>query len=56
MQGRTTTFSTFSDAQFDRGRRFEAQQTGNRMALMIFWYWMLKLKARVSCRATTPRL
>src|SRR5467141_1204322 len=45
MQGRTTTFSTFSDAQFDEAA-FEAQLTGNRMALMIFWYWMLKLKAR----------
>jgi PAS domain S-box-containing protein len=45
MQGRTTTFSTFSDAQFDEAS-FEAQLTGNRMALMLFWYWMLKLKAR----------
>jgi PAS domain S-box-containing protein len=45
MQGRTTTFSTFSDGQFDEAT-FEAQLTGNRMALMIFWYWMLKLKAR----------
>jgi PAS domain S-box-containing protein len=45
MQGRTTTFSTFSNAHFDEAT-FEAQLTGNRMALMIFWYWMLKLKAR----------
>jgi PAS domain S-box-containing protein len=45
MQGRTTTFSTFSDAQFDEAT-FESQLTGNRMALMIFWYWTLKLKAR----------
>src|SRR5258705_8580043 len=45
MQGRTATFSTFSDAQFDEAT-FEAQLTGNRMALMIFWYWMFKLKAR----------
>jgi PAS domain S-box-containing protein len=45
MQGRTTTFSTFNDAQFDEAT-FEAQLTGDRMALMIFWYWMLKLKAR----------
>jgi PAS domain S-box-containing protein len=45
MQGRTATFSTFSDAQFDEAT-FEAKLTGNRMALMIFWYWMLKLKAR----------
>ncbi|MCU1259554.1 MAG: hypothetical protein JWO80_2439, partial [Bryobacterales bacterium] len=45
MQGRTATFSTFSDAQFDEAT-FEAQLTEDRMALMIFWYWMLKLKAR----------
>src|SRR2546429_9572567 len=44
MQGRTGTFSTFSEAQFDEAT-FEAQLTGNRMTLMIFWYWMLKLKA-----------
>src|SRR5712675_2390333 len=40
MQGRTATFSTFSDATF------EAQLTGDRMTLMIAWYWILKLKAR----------
>ena len=45
MQGRTATFSTFSDAQFDEAT-FEAQLTGNRMTLMICWYWILKLKAR----------
>jgi PAS domain S-box-containing protein len=45
MQGRTETFSTFNDAQFDEAA-FEAQMTGDRMALMIFWYWLLKLKAR----------
>jgi PAS domain S-box-containing protein len=45
MQGRTATFSTFSDAQFDEVA-FEAQLTGDRMPLMIFWYWMLKMKAR----------
>jgi PAS domain S-box-containing protein len=45
MQGRTATFSTFSDAQFDEAT-FEAQLTGDRMPLMICWYWMLKLKAR----------
>src|SRR5882757_9625720 len=38
MQGRTETFSTFNDAQFDEAT-FEAQMTGDRMALMIFWYW-----------------
>ena len=45
MQGRTATFSTFSDAQFDE-TTFEAQLTGDRMALMTCWYWILKLKAR----------
>jgi PAS domain S-box-containing protein len=45
MQGRTATFSTFSDAQFDEAA-FEAQLTGDRMTLMICWYWILKLKAR----------
>jgi PAS domain S-box-containing protein len=46
MQGRTATFSTFSDAQFDE-QAFEAQLTGDRMTLMICcFYWILKLKAR----------
>ncbi|MEA2986032.1 MAG: hypothetical protein QOD94_2286, partial [Alphaproteobacteria bacterium] len=45
MQGRTTTFSTFSDAQFDE-ETFEAQLTGDRMPSMICFYWILKLKAR----------
>src|SRR5258708_20690755 len=34
MQGRTGTFSTFSDAQFDEAP-FEAQLTGDRMPTMI---------------------
>jgi PAS domain S-box-containing protein len=45
MQGRTATFSTFSDAQFDEAT-FEAQLAADRMPLMICWYWILKLKAR----------
>jgi PAS domain S-box-containing protein len=45
MLGRTTTFSTFSDAQFDEAT-FEAQLTGERMSMVIAWYWILKLKAR----------
>jgi PAS domain S-box-containing protein len=45
MQGRTASFSTFSDAQFDEAT-FEAQLTGDRMTLMICFYWVLKLKAR----------
>jgi PAS domain S-box-containing protein len=45
MQGRTATFSTFSDAQFDEAT-FEAQLSADRMPLTICWYWILKLKAR----------
>jgi len=45
MQGRTETFCTFNDAQFDEAT-FEAQLTEDRMSLLIFWYWTLKLKAR----------
>jgi len=45
MQGRTATFSTFSDEQFDEAA-FEAQLTGDRMPMMICWYWIGKLKAR----------
>jgi tetratricopeptide (TPR) repeat protein len=45
MQGRTATFSTFSDAQFDEAA-FEAELTGDRMPLMICFYWILKLQAR----------
>jgi len=42
MQGRTATFSTFSDAHFDEAA-FEAQLS---TALRTCWYWILKLKAR----------
>jgi hypothetical protein len=45
MQGRTATFSTFSDAQFDEAT-YEEQLTGNRVTLMTCFYWILKLKAR----------
>jgi PAS domain S-box-containing protein len=45
IQGRTATFSTFSDAQFDEAA-FEAQLTGDRMRLVIGWYWIVKLKTR----------
>ena len=45
MQGRTATFSTFSDAQFDEAT-FEAQLTEGRNPMMICWYWIVKLKAR----------
>ena len=45
MQGRTATFSTFSDAQFDEAA-FERELTRDRMTLMVCYYWILKLKAR----------
>src|SRR5580698_3264244 len=45
MQGGTTTFSTFSDAQFDESA-FEARLTGDRAPMVAGWYWILKLKAR----------
>jgi PAS domain S-box-containing protein len=45
MQGRTATFSTFNDAQFDEAT-FEAELTGDRMPLMICFYWIFKLQAR----------
>jgi PAS domain S-box-containing protein len=44
MQGRTTTFSTFSDAQFDAAA-FEARLTPDRNAMMVCCYWIAKLKA-----------
>jgi len=45
MQGRTTNFSTFGDAQFDEAA-FEAQFAGSRSLMMSSCYWNLKLKAR----------
>ncbi len=45
MQGRTATFSTFTDPQFDEAA-FEAQLTADRTATVVCWYWILKLKAR----------
>jgi PAS domain S-box-containing protein len=46
MQGRTATFSTFSDASFDE-TAFEAQlMTEDRMHTMVCFYWILKLKTR----------
>ena len=43
MQGRTATFSSLSDAQFDESA-FEAQLT-NRTALMVCFYWIIKLQS-----------
>ena len=45
MQGRTTTFSIFSDAQFDEAL-FEAKLTGTCNATTVCLYWILKLQAR----------
>ena len=45
MQGRTATFSTFSDGQFD-GLAFEAQLAGSCTPTTVCFYWILKLKAR----------
>src|SRR5712672_2317469 len=45
MQGRTASFSTFIDGKFDEAT-FEAQLPGDRRALIICLYWILKLKAR----------
>jgi PAS domain S-box-containing protein len=46
MQGRTVAFPSFSDAQFDE-TAFEAQLMANRTAMMVFYYWILKLKTRL---------
>ena len=45
MQGRTATFSTFSDAQFDEAA-FEARLAADRMPMLVCFYWILKLKAQ----------
>ncbi len=46
MQGRTTTFSSFSDADFDEAG-FEAHLTAeaDRMSTVTCWHWILKLQA-----------
>ena len=45
MQGRTATFPSFGDAQFDEAS-FEAQLIAKRTPMMVFYYWIIKLKAR----------
>jgi predicted ATPase/signal transduction histidine kinase len=45
MQGRTASFSTFSDAQFDEAA-FEAQLTSDRTAMTGCFYWIIKLETR----------
>jgi PAS domain S-box-containing protein len=44
MQGRIG-ISIFSEEPFENAA-LEAQQTGDRLPLMICWYWILELKAR----------
>ncbi|MEI6352049.1 MAG: ATP-binding protein, partial [Verrucomicrobiota bacterium] len=46
MQGRTTSFSSFSDAGFDEAA-FEEKIAKSQMALLPFWHDVLKLQARV---------
>ena len=43
--GRTRSLATFGDAEFDEAA-FEAALTPDRMATMIFWYWVIKGQAR----------
>ena len=45
MQGRTASFSSFSDAQFDEAT-FETRLIRQRLDYTIWRYWILKLKAR----------
>jgi PAS domain S-box-containing protein len=45
MQGRTATFSTFSDAQSDEAA-FEVQLTAGQPAMIVCLYWIVKLKTR----------
>jgi PAS domain S-box-containing protein len=45
MRGRTTSFSTFNDAQFD-AKAFEAQLIEERSPTVTGWYWILMLQAR----------
>ncbi len=45
MQGRTASLPSFDNAHFDEAA-FEAQLVANRTTMMVFFYWILKLKAR----------
>ena len=45
MQGRTASVATFGDSEFDEAA-FEEALTPDRMATMVFWYWVLKGQAR----------
>lgn len=45
MRGNTHHFSTFSGEGFDE-QTYEATLTSERMACMVFWYWIHKMHAR----------
>jgi PAS domain S-box-containing protein len=45
LQGRSASFSTFSDEQFDEAA-FEAQLTDDRTSAIVCGYWIIKLQAR----------
>src|SRR6202171_1686618 len=45
MQSQSATLSTLGDARFDEPA-FEAQLPGDRLPLVICWYWVVKLKTR----------
>jgi PAS domain S-box-containing protein len=46
MRGETRSFSSFDSALFDEAA-FEAGFTADRMPVVICWYWILKLQARL---------
>ncbi len=52
MQGRTATFSTFSDAQFDQAVCSSVQFTERVNGMTISWYWIVSQR---HCQASTPR-
>jgi PAS domain S-box-containing protein len=45
MRGYTTSFSTFNDEEFDE-TSFERNLAAQRMAITVFWYWVIKGYAR----------
>ena len=45
LRGQTASLSTFSAGPFDEAA-FEAQLTGERMPMMVCFYWILKLEAQ----------
>ncbi|MGA2893311.1 MAG: AAA family ATPase [Xanthobacteraceae bacterium] len=49
MRGETAVFSSFDSPAFNEAA-FEASLTGDRMPMMVCWYWILKLQARLVAR------